>query len=338
MTDFQDSKSLVLQFYDALDTASGDDINRVLDRYTADDYHFRGMHPFYELHGTDAVADVFWKPLRKALTPVQRRQDIFIAGINDVDGETEWVCSMGQLMGLFDHNWLGIQATRKMVFLHYAEFNRIAEGKIAETALFCDIVSVMKQAGLSPLPLQTGAELIVPGPRTHDGLLVDIQDPAETIRTLNLVNQMICDLASDWRGSSGSKGSPTDKLRQTWHDDMIWFGPSGIGSTYTIDRYQQQHQGPFNQGLGNLHFHGHVCSFAEGKYGGFFGWPNLTMNPSGGFMGLPASEKTVEMRVVDMYRRDGDKLAENWIFIDLLYFLMQQGVDVLGRAEGIVRN
>jgi hypothetical protein len=55
-------------------------------------------------------------------------------------------------------------------------------------------------------------------------------------------------------------------------------------------------------------------------------------------MGLPASEKTVEMRVVDMYRRDGDKLAENWIFIDLLYFLMQQGVDVLGRAEGIVRS
>ena len=62
------------------------------------------------------------------------------------------------------------------------------------------------------------------------------------------------------------------------------------------------------------------------------------MNPSGGFLGLPKTEKTVEMRVVDIYRRDGEKLAENWIFIDLLYFLMQQGVDVLGRTEKILRH
>jgi hypothetical protein len=35
------------------------------------------------------------------------------------------------------------------------------------------------------------------------------------------------------------------------------------------------------------------------------------------------------MRVVDLYRRGGDKLAENWIFIDILHFLKQQGVDLL---------
>ena len=63
-----------------------------------------------------------------------------------------------------------------------------------------------------------------------------------------------------------------------------------------------------------------------------------TMKPSGGFMGLPKTEKTVEMRVVDIYRRDGKKLAENWIFIDLLYFLMQQGVDVLARTGKILRH
>ena len=39
------------------------------------------------------------------------------------------------------------------------------------------------------------------------------------------------------------------------------------------------------------------------------------------------------MRVVDMYRRDGDKLAENWIFIDILHFLAMQGNDVLGRMR-----
>ncbi len=62
------------------------------------------------------------------------------------------------------------------------------------------------------------------------------------------------------------------------------------------------------------------------------------MKPSGGFMGLPAFDKTVEMRIVDVYRRDGDKFAENWIFIDLLQFLAQQGVDVLGRMQQILRR
>ena len=326
MADFQQNKSLVRRFYKELDSAAGTDINAVLKRHTQDNYHFRGMHPFYEQRGAEAVAEVFWKPLRNALTSMQRRQDIFMAGSNEIDG-SEWVCSMGHLMGLFDQDWLGIPATGKMAFLHYAEFNRITDGRISETALFCDILSVMQQAGLNPLPHQTGAELTVPGPRTHDGLLFDPQDPAETSKTLALVDRMKDELVLS------DMGSPEDELTNTWHDDMIWFGPSGIGSTYTLDRYQQQHQGPFSQGLADIDFKGHICRFAEGNYAGWFGWPNMTVRPCGGYMGLPASATTVELRVVDIYRRDGDKLAENWVFIDQLYFMMQQGVDVLQRNQ-----
>ena len=332
MINFQKNKELVLNYYKELDMSSLDEINQVLRKYTDENYHFRGMHPFYELAGSDSVAEKFWKPFRRAIKPIQRRQDIFFAGLNDVDNKTEWVCSMGHLMGLFDNDWLGIKANHKMVFLRYAEFNRIAKGKIAETALFCDIISVMKQVGVNPLPLQTGAEFITPGPRTHDGLLFDEKDHKETQKTLDLVNQMRIDLTgSDLHSSK-------DELRKTWLNEMIWFGPSGIGATYTIDRYEEQHQGPFQKGLDNTNFHGHLCRIAEDKYAGWFGWPNLTMNPSGGFLGLPKTEKTVEMRVVDIYRRDGEKLAENWIFIDLLYFLMQQGADVLGRTEKILRH
>ena len=98
---------------------------------------------------------------------------------------------------------------------------------------------------------------------------------------MDLVNQMCIDL------TSSDMESTIDELKETWQDDMIWYGPSGIGATYTIDRYQEQHQGPFSEGLGNLKFHGQVCRIAEGNYAGWFGWPNLTMKPSGNFMGLP---------------------------------------------------
>ena len=332
MTDYQDNKAIVLQLYEELEAASADDVGTVLNRYTTSDYQFRGVHPFNELEGADAVADIVWKPLCSAFTAMQRRQDIFMAGANDEDG-TEWVTSMGNFMGLFDNDWLGIPATGKIIFLPYVEFNKISDGKISESAFFCDIISVMKQVGLTPLPIQTGAEFINPGPRTHDGLLIEIQDVAESTKSLQLVNRMKDDFVSTY----GSQ-VPADILAKTWHDDMLWFGPGGIGAAYTIDGFLNQHEGPFREGLDNIVFNGHVCRFAEGHYAGWFGWPNLTMNPAGGFMGLPASDKKVHMRVVDMYRRDGDKLAENWIFIDILYFLMQQNVDVLARMRKILRR
>jgi hypothetical protein len=333
MSDHQSSKKLVLDFYGKLDAAEGDDINRVINRYTADDYLWRGMHPFYEQCSADDVAEVFWKPFRQSFTSIQRRPDVFMAGLNDVDGQqTEWVCCMGHMMGLFDHGWLGIPPTGKMAFLRFVEFNRITDGKISETALFCDVISVMQQAGLNPLPLQTGAAFITPGPRTHDGLLFNAQDPTESEKTMALINQMIKDLTTSYMES------PEEELARTWHHDMIWFGPAGIGATYTRERYQKQHQGPFRQHLKDIVFNGHVCSFSEGHFGGFFGWANLSMKTAGNFMGLPASDYPTEMRVVDIYRRDGDKLAENWIFIDILHFLSLQGLDVLGRMREILRS
>ena len=48
----------------------------------------------------------------------------------------------------------------------------------------------------------------------------------------------------------------------------------------------------------------------------------MRMKSKGGYMGLTtAGETEAEMRIVDLYRRAGDKLAENWIFIDNLHFL-----------------
>ena len=246
MPDFQKNKALVLNFNEELDMAYENEINQVLCKYTNEDYHFRGMHPFYEQQGCGTVADVFWKPMRRVITPIQRRQDVFIAGKNEVDSYSEWVYSMGHLMGLFDKDWLGIKANHKMVFLRYAEFNRISEEKITETALFCDIISVMKQTGMNPLPLQTGNEFITPGPRTHEGHLFEKMDPLESNKTMELINQMCMDLTSSDMESS------FDELKKNWHEDMIWFSPSGIDATYTLDRYQEQHQGPFKEGLDNL--------------------------------------------------------------------------------------
>ena len=46
-------------------------------------------------------------------------------------------------------------------------------------------------------------------------------------------------------------------------------------------------------------------------------------------MGMPETEISGDMRVIDIYRRQGEKLAENWVFIDLLHFWKMQGIDII---------
>ena len=338
MADFQKAKAVVRKYIAEFDKTSNNDLEKVLKRFTTADYHWRGMHPFGEQDGAKAVIDTFWQPFRAAFSPIQRREDIFFAGANECDkGATQWVVSVGNFMGLFDNNWLGIPSTGKIAFLRYAEFHRITEGgKIAETALFCDVLSVMQQAGHYPLPPMTGVAFIYPGPRTHDGLLFKKQPSLETTKTVELTKRMIEDLYELNR--TGLDNCPPEYLARTWHDDMIWYGPTGIGASYTIPRYQLQHQYPFRQNLKDKVANGHITRFAEGHYCGFFGWPNLNNRNKGGFLGLPASEVHAPMRVVDIYRREGDKLAENWIYMDILHYLFEQGLDVLGRMKTINRT
>ncbi|NSX54647.1 ester cyclase [Parasulfitobacter algicola] len=329
MTDFQTEKALVLAHYKALTDALPDTATAQLSKHTAPDWDWRGVDPFNEQTGVQAIADVFWTPFLTAMSRVQRRQDIFIAGLNEIDGfKSVWVVSMGHLMGLFDQSFLGIPPTGKIAMLRYAEFNCVENGKITRTAFFCDILHLMRQAGVYPLGPQTGAHLIQPGPATHDGLLMTAQNPQEGTETLRLINSMVGDI-----NESHSFTTPQQELARCWHDDMIWWGPDGIGATYTIDRYIEQHQRPFRTAISDRVFNGHICRLAEGSFGGFFGWPNLTVTPTGGYMGLPPTKRPADMRVVDMYRRDGDKLAENWIFIDMLHYLKIQGLDVLDRLQ-----
>ena len=332
MPSFQTEKKLVASFHAALERGGRDGLSHTLEQHLSADHHWRGMYPFLEQHGHDDLIRVFWDPFMASFQALQRRTDVFFAGENSVaDTNSRWVCSMGNFMGLFDRDWLDIPATGKIAFIRFAEFNRVTDGKIVETALFIDLLSVMHQAGVYPLGPSTGHMFAYPGPRTHDGLLHEDAPAHEGQKTLAVVEAMVSDL-SRLNKSDDQRMAP-EELARTWHQDMAWYGPFGIGATYTIERYQQQHQYPFRLNLADKQFVGHLARFGEGNYAGFFGWPNLTHRPTGGFMGLVGHEKEVSMRVVDVYRREGDKLAENWVFIDMLWYLKQQGLYVLQRMR-----
>lgn len=327
--DFQTEKEVVVGFYKALENAAQNESSVVFEQYCSANWLWRGVHPFDVQTGPDAVNTIFWSGFTHAFSSLQRRMDVFMAGENSLSDTKEiWVTSMGHFMGLFDNPWLGIKPTHKLVMLRYAEFHRVEAGKIVETALFLDIPALMMQVGLRPFPDQTAAQFVQPGPLPHDGIMTVSQPASEGAKTLEAINRMISDLGQ-WK-----LGLPLEEeLSRSWHSDMVWWGPAGIGATYTIERYAKQHSGPFRASFTERSGTGHICRFAEGHYGGFFGWPNFTAKPTGGFLGMPASHTAGEFRVVDIYRRRDDKLIENWVFIDLLHYLKTQGLDVLQRLK-----
>ena len=324
---FQSEKQIILDFFVAIEASKIEEIPNVLSYYCSEDLLWRGFHPFNEIIGLDNLYSQFWEPFKKSFFNSQRRMDIFLAGYNTISGnEGVWVVSMGHLMSLFDNPWIGIKDTKKIAILRYCEFSKIQNGKITEVAMFFDIPHLMLQAGIKPFPSETGISLVQPGPLTHDGLMFNEQDPNEGNKTLEIIENMINDMKV-W--TSTSRSSLIDELKKSWNDNMIWWGPTGIGSTYTIERYADQHAGPFRETFKDRKFNGHLCRVSEGNYGGFFGWPNLTLTPKKKFMGIKTAPKTSEMRVIDMYRREGEKLIENWVFIDLLHFLKILGIDIL---------
>ena len=327
MDDLQEAKSLVLNTNAVLDIANPGESAKALFPFVASDYLWRGMHPFHEAIGVEAVADLFWDPLKVAMGALQRRPDIFFAGRNEIDNfNSVWVVEMGHLMGIWNSSWIGISPSKKLSFLRYCEFHRVENNKITETANYVDILSLADQTGRLPISCTTGLSVLTPGPRNHDGLKYQASSELESLATLKLISTMVKDLRR------AEIASPEQHMEHFWNSDMTWFGPGGIGVSGFFEGYRLGHSGPFEEGLEYVGHTEHVARLGEGNFGGFFGYPSLTMK-SNGFLGLPSSNSPADMRIVDLYRRDGHKLAENWIFIDLLHFYMMQGVDLLAQIK-----
>ena len=330
MASFQREKRVVRAYFDAMEQAAPEEVYAVLRQYTAETYDWKGSYPFRNLCGAAEVAETFWKPMKRAISGMQRRQDIFIAGHNALCPAEVWVMSMGHFIGNFTGDLLGIPHTGRLAALWYAEFAHVANGRIKATGLFVDLLGFMMQAGLRPLPRLEGAWFpTYPGPREHDGLLYEDADEAEGKITLQLIDDMCnevvpYDPAKDVLPKSGAAS-------YYWTEDMLWYGSTG--ASYTIPAFEKG-QGVFRGTLKNRKFAGHVARFAEGNFGCFFGWPNIIHTPVGGYLGLPGSNRPVEMQVVDVYCRKGDKLSENWVLMDIPYWLSQQGLEVLPAYAG----
>lgn len=298
----------------------------------APDARFFACHPFEELAGPAAIADTLWQPLKRSFRHLRRSDDMFTGGSF---GGGDWISATGHLHGVFAEDFLGIPATANWASLRYGEFHRIEDGRIARSHLILDLPDLMRQAGVFPWRPGLGVETLTPGPQSRDGVVLGRSDPTESKKSLDLVEAMIFDgLLGQYDGESASP----DSMRAFWTEDMMWYGPAMIGASMGIDGFYRFHETAWEaamlpRGPRPEKATKHVTRFGDGPFCSFTGWPSIYATHGGEFLGLPATGKPVEIRVMDFYHRRGEKLDENWIFIDFPHLFLQLGIDLFKQMQ-----
>ena len=287
-------------------------------------------YPFNDFHGLDAFKTHFLDPLNGAIPDLERRP--MIALRSDFEGDL-WEMGTGHWVGTFQGALAGIPGNGRQVALRYTEMLRFADGKVAEMYVIPDWLDLMQQTGVYPLRPSLGASGTILPPRTLDGVYpTGTSQFAE--QSIELVMAMLSEL-----GQYDGKSLESMRLDAYWDPDFIWYGPAGIGTTRGISGFRAHHQGPFLKAFPDRVVDHHGATLASGCYVGTGGWPHMHATHSGGgWLGLPPSGVYLELRVMDIWRREGDRLIENWVAIDIPHMLAQMGMDVFEQLPTMIRS
>ena len=287
------------------------------------------VHPFNDLAGVSAYVTAFLKPLHQAFSHLRRSDYIAFAGSFE---DSEWVTCTGYYSGRFSAPWLGLKPTGALAHLRFGEFHRMEGGKAVESFIFLDIPELMIAANQWPIKDSPGRDRgftgYLPGPQTQDGLQWHANEPSYSASSTEMVTQMLRKLATK-----------DEAWRPYWDENMLWYGPAAFGSFVGIEDFagfQVPFEGAFSEWIGGS-VEGsrtkHFTRFGDGDYVCSGGWPSLNMLQAKPFLDQPVIEDRLYMRVCDWWRREGDLLIENWVFVDIPHVLLQLGYDLFGALE-----
>lgn len=321
-----DNKAAFRAYIAAHRDMRGDGFTAAAEAFFAPGATINVVHPFNALTGAAEYAGRFVAPLLAAFSHLHRSDYIAFGGSFE---NGAWVTSTGYYTGHFGQPWLGIDPMGTLAQLRFGEFHRMENGRAVESYVFLDIPELMIAAGQWPIDDSPGRHRgftgYLPGPLTQDGVQWHQSDPDQSAESVAMVTAMLQGLAT-----------ADEAWRPYWHPDMLWYGPGAFGSFAGIEEFagfQVPFEETFSEWIGGSvpgSQTRHFTRFADGNYICSGGWPALNAVQIKPFLGQAPEGKRLFMRVCDWWRRDGDLLVENWVFVDIPHVLLQMGVDVLG--------
>ena len=324
-TSFQNKKTY-FEFLSHFETRNLEKIKAgVLNHFDAS-AKVNASHPINEaVQGIGYYLDIIL-PIAQSLDGFTRQNYIVLGG--EYQG-TELVTSTGYFYGHFTKSMFGIPPSNKMAFLRFGEFHKMENGKIVETHVYLGLAELIIAIGRWPLSPSKGYEGLVPGPAMHDGVLKEESDPLTSRSSADLVEGMLKRLATE-----------DAQWKPYWSDNMVWYGPGGLGTYATIDAFDV-FQRPFEKtfaGWGDGKADGISgvaadCNAGDGDYAFLHGWKMITGVHVKTFLGIEPTGNRVFMRDCDWWRCSNGKIVENWCMLDTLHLALQLGRDVISEVQ-----
>lgn len=114
-----------------------------------------------------------------------------------------------------------------------------------------------------------------------------------------------------------------DESPRYWIDEMIWHGPAGFGEIHGLEEFKADVQRFFRifpdyRAVNEFHV-------VEPERGLIAAWGYFTGTQVGPFVGVPPTNRQFKIGFSDIWRFEGDKLAENWVHVDSTSFLREAG-------------
>ena len=289
------------------------------------DWHV--SRPVEALSGPDGVRTGFLGPLGAALAGLHRRDLLWIGGDSPRAEGGWWCAGLCHYVGIHEGPLWGVPPSGRLAMLRSGEFHRVEGGRIVKSRVIVDLPDLMIQGGANPFGRSLGTELAFPPPATQDGVC---PDPAGGEESLRATEGMLADL-HPFDPETGESPNQTGK-GGWWADDMLWWGPAGIGSNHRWEGFTRDHRTPFLHAFPDRKGGNHYARVGDGAFSAVSGWPSMTMTHRGDYLGVPATNRALTLRVMDFYRLAGRRIAENWVMLDLVDLFHQMGVELL--AEG----
>jgi hypothetical protein len=326
-----ENKQIIKAWSDDLRYVTPDTVGECLNKYWDKDAVLHGFQPIGDLTGTTPLCDELYRPYLRAFPNAKKHLHFLLAG---TDNGKEWVVVGGNLVGNFMEPWLGIPPTKLSTWVRFVELYEMQDGKIIRAHLLYDLLSLLNQAGFRFFNA-LAPEIIIPGPIPNNGVIMGQSDPADA--TTSLV------LEENWREIGLRQLQKLEKMitpnkpalaivNEYFQKDMMWYGPDSMGSTKGVQNYLSRKELPWQLSMHETEFKKPSVRIAENDYVMTFGETNVVHNGAELF-GLPASGKHILASSCHIYRREGDRFAEDFCLMDMTGFFQQLGIDVLKRVR-----
>lgn len=334
----QRNKAAARAYWETCDTAPVADLTVQLAAQLAPDATWQGFAPVPDVSGAEAIAETYLVPLRTAFPGLKRDIHIVMGGVSDGKADDSpdgayWVGGTGYLTGVQVADVWGIPARNRHLRMRWGEFLEFdADGKITRIQILIDQIDWLEQIGLSPLPTPRGAPFVYPAPTGLDGQMWEEQNTPDDLMAFS--KQFI------WGGLNGFDQNDLKSMGMAdyFHPNLKWYGPGGIGACLSFKEFEVLHQAPWlvafpDRKVGDLD-----NLIVEGDMVGASSLPGVWLTHTGTYLGFTASGKRAGVNGIDFWRYENGQFTENWVFVDMIHFFGQFGIDLMARVARLAET